>query len=260
MSRPIITFTTDFGLGSPYVAEMKGAALSICPDATLIDLTHAVPPQNVRLGAIYLAQAAPSFPPGSIHVGVVDPGVGTSRKIVVARSQGRYFVVPDNGLLSRVIQQNDLDYAVEANDKRFWRQEVSSTFHGRDIMTVLAAHLANGVAIDALGPKCERLVELDFPQPSITRDRLVGEVMAIDSFGNLISNVNASQLGNLAITSARCAGAAGMPTVQAYAERAEGEFVSLIGSSGWLEIAQVGGNAARELNVEVGEPIYFECR
>jgi S-adenosyl-L-methionine hydrolase (adenosine-forming) len=258
MPRPIITFTTDFGSGSPYVAEMKGVALSICPEAHLIDISHAVPAQDIRCGAIYLDQAARSFPPGSIHVAVVDPGVGTERRIVLARSQGRVFVAPDNGLLTRVAKSAGLELVVEANQDRYWNKDVSSTFHGRDIMTPLAAHVANGVAIEALGGPCEGLTELAFPEAQTTPSGLRGEVVAVDTFGNLVTNVNASHLSGHRVSSVRCGSASLAGLVRAYAEKERGELVALVGSSGWVEIAEVNGNAAGRLRAGVGEAIYLE--
>lgn len=258
MTRPIITFTTDFGEGSPYVAEMKGVALALCPEAQLVDISHGVPPQNVRCGARYLAQVANRFPAGSVHVAVVDPGVGTGRKIVVVRARGQTFVAPDNGLLSLVAPVDAIQLAVEANQEQFWQKNVSRTFHGRDIMTPLAAHVSNGVELEELGTKCDQLVELSWPKPLVTAARIEGEVTSIDSFGNLISNVNATDLAERNLTGIRCGSASIEGLVQAYAEQKEGELVALIGSCGWLEIAQVRGNAAKLLGVEVGEAIYLD--
>ena len=185
----IITLTTDFGLGSPYVAAMKGVMLSINPEARLVDISHAVGPQNVRQGALVLAEATTWFPAGTIHVGVVDPGVGTQRRIVYARIGDQQYIAPDNGLLSRLTLKTRPSQIITVENPEHWLPSVSNTFHGRDIMAPVAAQLSLGMEPDRLGPPRAELVELDWPQPRIESNAIVGEVIWIDGFGNLISNI-----------------------------------------------------------------------
>lgn len=258
MPRPIITFTTDFGVESPYVAEMKGVALSLCGEAQLIDITHAVPPQNIACGAFFLAQAAPRFPSGSIHVAVVDPGVGTPRKILVAQAGGRFFVAPDNGLLSRVVQWNGLEAIVEAGERWFEGEHISRTFHGRDIMTPLAARLANGASLAELGPACTRFVDIPWPKVVLRGNRTTGEVVAVDSFGNLLTNLRESHIGARPAATVGCGNVRGIPLVNTYGDAPRESLVALIGSSGWLEVAEVGGSAATRLAARCGALVYVE--
>lgn len=258
MTRPIITFTTDFGPASPYIAEMKGVALTLRRNAHLIDITHEIPPQNIRAGAWVLAQVAPSFPPNAIHVGVVDPGVGTNRTILVARNRLGVFVAPNNGLLSRVAAANPFEELVEAHEPRFWREQVSATFHGRDIMTPLAAHVAGGVPLSELGPACEHMAEFDWSEPRVNGETVEGAVVAVDSFGNLITNISQEHLGASPQWRIRCGNACVEQLSHTYADSPDGSFVALMGSSGWLEVAIVGGNAAARLNIAPGEPVVAE--
>lgn len=258
MSRPIITLTTDFGAASPYVAQMKGVILSRNPDATVVDVTHAVPPQDVRQGARVLEEVCPHFPAGSVHVAVVDPGVGTPRRIVCASMAARFYVAPDNGLLSRLARRTRPSLVVSATNEKFWREEVSRTFHGRDIMAPLAAALTQGVDPAEFGPAVDDLVELAWPEVEIGERSLRAEVVSVDSFGNLITDVTAAQLHGAAGDAPLRIECGGRPTsglVRSYAEAAGGSLVALIGSSGRLEIAVVNGDAGRELGVEPGEQV-----
>jgi len=187
--RSIITLLTDFGPDSPYVASLKGVILSLQPEAVLVDLSHSIRPQEVRQAAWVLAEAAPCFPPDTIHVAVVDPGVGTCRAIVYAAMAGQHFIAPDNGLLSLLADRHRPTRLVRLDNPAFWRAEVSRTFHGRDIMAPVAAHLSRGVGADRLGSPQESLVRIDWPQPRQEAHRTVGQVVWIDSFGNLITNL-----------------------------------------------------------------------
>src|SRR5262245_25705424 len=164
MSFPLITLTTDFGAGSRYVAAMKGVIYSIAPEARLVDLTHSIAPQDVRGGAIALAEAAPCFPPETIHVAVVDPGVGSSRAIVYARIGTQQFVAPDNGLLSRLAEREKPSKIIRIAELRFWLPVVSATFHGRDILALVAARLSLGLSPDELGPAIAELTELTWSE------------------------------------------------------------------------------------------------
>ena len=190
----LITFTTDFGEGSPYVAQMKAAALAIQPAAVFIDITHAVPPQDVRHGAVVLDDVAWRFPPGTIHVCVVDPGVGTVRKIVYACLADQHLVAPDNGVLSLLARRYPPSQIIALESPAYWHADVSATFHGRDIMAPVAAHVSLGVAPRDLGPPLARLAELDWPEVTCRPGGLAGEVILVDHFGNLITNIRRSML------------------------------------------------------------------
>jgi len=253
-SRPIVTLTTDFGSGSAYIAQMKGVILSIHRDVVLVDVTHDIPPQAVRHGALTLDDACWRFPPGSIHVAVVDPGVGTDRAILLAEIEGHWFIAPDNGLLSLASFGRASQFRRLTN-ARFWLPDVSATFHGRDIMAPAAAHLAAGAPPAEFGPVVPAPLQLDWPRPEFVGKECRGEVLIVDSFGNVVTNITANELarfgrsGELEVQiGATCV----RGIVQSYAERPPGTIVALVGSSGRLEIAVVNGHAARELGGEFG--------
>jgi S-adenosyl-L-methionine hydrolase (adenosine-forming) len=256
--RPIITLTTDFGLGSPYVAQIKGVILSRCRDVALIDITHAIGPQNVREGAIVLADVTPRFPAGTIHVAVVDPGVGTARRIVFAEIGEQRYLAPDNGLLSFLARDQQPGRIITLENPQYWLAEPSHTFHGRDIFAPVAAHLASGLDPVQLGPAREELVRLEWRQPQKTSSRIDGEVLYVDSFGNLINNISAAdaaELGDYGSLAIECGGHTVRGVVHTYGAAMPGELVAIIDSQGRLELAVVNGHAARELHVAEGEPV-----
>lgn len=194
MPAPLITLTTDFGYSSPYVAIMKGVVLSLCPEAKIIDLSHAIRPQDVRHAAYLIATAAPHFPPGTIHVCVVDPGVGTARAALYTQVGGQHLVGPDNGLFTLLWRQcrGELPVVRRLTNSRFWRPQVSSTFHGRDIFAPVAAYLAQGIDPCELGPLHPQ-PEMFSPQEVGSDERSCwGEIQFIDDFGNLITNIPAA--------------------------------------------------------------------
>ncbi len=254
----VITLLTDFGSGSPYVAAMKGVILSIHPAATIVDLCHDIPPQDIRRAALLLDEVADWFPPETIHVAVVDPGVGTSRAIVYARIGRQQFVAPDNGLLSRLAARTPPTKLIRLEDPAYWLPHVSTTFHGRDIMAPVAARLALGLDPDRLGPPLERLTALDWPEPRPSPSRIDGVVIEIDSFGNLITNITADLLAGRPTDRRVCVVCNIYETwgiYQAYAEQPRGMLVALIGSGNRLELALVGDNAARRLSVGLGAAV-----
>ncbi len=264
---PIITLLTDFGLGGSYVASMKGVVLSIQPAAVLVDITHCVGPQNVREAAWILAEATPRFPPGSIHVAVVDPGVGTDRAIAYAEIDGRHYIAPDNGLLSLLARRCPPTRLIRLENRSYWLPEVSHTFHGRDIMAPAAAHLSRGVDPGELGPPLERLVSLDWPRPHLEPRRIVGEIVWIDSFGNLITNIDRPtllehrllpEMPGAVRPTIRCRDTTVDRIVSAYAQAPPGTLVALVGSSGLLELAVVRGSAASRLGAHVGDPVVLQ--
>jgi S-adenosylmethionine hydrolase len=258
MTNSIITLTTDFGTGSPYVAQMKGVILSINPKVTLVDITHAVPPQDVRQGALALADTTTRFPDGSIHVCVVDPGVGTDREIVCAEIDRRYYVAPDNGVLSYLTRTKAPTRVVALSARRYWLSTPSSTFHGRDIMAPVAAHLSLGTAPVNFGRLAGGLVELDWPAAIVEKGCIKGAVIARDSFGNLITNLERGDFAEMAsreTAEVRCGGRQIPGIIDTYAQQSPGAVVALFGSSGRLEIAVVNGSAAEQLPVEIGDAV-----
>lgn len=254
----LITLTTDFGTGSPYVAAMKGVILTINPAVTVVDLTHDIRPQDVRHGALILEDVAERFPADTIHVVVVDPGVGTDRAICYARIGQQSYVAPDNGLLSRLARRQTPALLVRVTEPAYWLQPVSATFHGRDIMAPVAAHLSLGLSPARLGPPLERLVDLDWPEPDRRPGQIDGQILMIDSFGNLITNVTVDMLlelpyGERTRVTIREEQIAGI--FRTYGDRPAGTLVALVGSSGRLEVAIVGGSAAVTLRAGVGTPV-----
>ncbi len=254
----IITLTTDFGTGSPYVAAMKGVILSINPEVTLVDLTHDVPAQDVRHAAMVLDSVCPRFPENTIHVAVVDPGVGTERAIVYARMGGQQYIAPDNGVLSRLAERHRPEQIFRLANPEFWLPEVSNTFHGRDIMAPAAAHLTRGAPPERLGPPQDGLVAMQWLRVHRGERRLEGAVEQIDSYGNLITNITAEMLEGRPTDERACIICNIYETFgiyRTYAEQPPGTLVAIIGSTGQLELAVVGDNAARRLGIEIGMPV-----
>jgi S-adenosylmethionine hydrolase len=254
----IITLTTDFGTGSPYVAAMKGVILSINPSATVVDITHDIRPQDIRHGAVVLADVTELFPDDTIHVAVVDPGVGTDRLIVYARIGKQNFVVPDNGLLGELLERSPAEQIVRIENREFWRETVSNTFHGRDIMAPVAAHLGLGISPEKLGPVVESISKLEFPKPQIRPGRIDGVILEVDSFGNLITNITADMLVGYPMDERVCIVCGIYETfgiLSAYAQQHADMFVALVGSTGRLELAIVEGNASKRLGLQAGMPV-----
>ncbi len=254
----IITLTTDFGHGSPYVAAMKGVILSINADALLVDITHGIAPQNIRQAALVLADTAPWFPPETIHVAVVDPGVGTSRKIVYARMGGQQFVAPDNGLLSRLALSASPSTIITISAPEFWLPRVSATFHGRDIMAPVAARLSGGLDPGRLGPVQHELVTLEWTEARVSAKKIEGAIQSIDSFGNLITNIPADALTNVPRGEdvvILCDEHETRGIFNTYGDQPASTLIALIGSSGYLELAIVGDSAALMLGIRAGVPV-----
>lgn len=254
----IITLTTDFGAGSHYVAAMKGVILSIHPTAVIVDITHDIPAQDIRSAALMLDNVADWFPAGTIHVAVVDPGVGTDRPIVYAKIGQQHFIAPDNGLLSRLTARMRPDKIVHVLDPSYWLADVSATFHGRDIMAPVAARLAEGLDPDRLGPPLRQLTALDWSAASANLDRIDGAVIEIDGFGNLITNITVDMLAGRPTDRRVCIVCNIYETwgiYHAYADQPGGTLIALIGSSGRLELAIVHDNAAERLGIGVGAPV-----
>jgi S-adenosylmethionine hydrolase len=256
--RPIIAFLTDFGTRDHYVGAMKGAALTICPDATLVDITHEVPAHDVLSGALELAAAWTYFPDGTIFVAVVDPGVGSARRAIAASAGSRFFVAPDNGLLTLVFRDTPPALVVALSDPRFARALVSRTFEGRDRFAPAAAWLATGIELTSLGPPIDDYVLIDVPAPVVTPATIAGVVLQVDRFGNLITNIDRRMLEGFAGGAAARVSIASQdigPLAGTYADAPPDAACALIGSSDRLEIAVNGGSAAKRFGVVRGASV-----
>jgi len=254
----MITLTTDFGASSPYVAAMKGVILSINPEVRVIDISHSVPPQQVAVGSMVLDEVTRLFPPATIHVAVVDPGVGTSRPIVYVEIAGRRYICPDNGLLDRLAERESPSKIVHVTSDRFFRSPVAPTFHGRDIMAPVAAQLSLGLDPDELGPRLTHLRRLDWPGAEKMANRIEGEVVSVDSFGNLITNISQEMLAGVPTDDAvaiRCDEHETRSIFATYAEQPPMTLVAVIGSNDQLELAIVDDSATIMLGVGVGAPV-----
>jgi S-adenosyl-L-methionine hydrolase (adenosine-forming) len=254
----IITLTTDFGIGSRYVAAMKGVILSINPRATIVDISHAVPPRDIRAGAIVLAETACWFPAGTVHVAVVDPGVGSKRRVIYTEIASQRFITPDNGLVSRLALSKRPSKIFGVQEREYWLPEVSRTFHGRDIMAPVAARLSLGLAPEKLGPPLEQFVELPWAEVHRVPNRIEGEVIEVDSFGNLITNITKAMLegvpggDSVLIT---CDEHETMGIFATFSDQPPMTLMAHVGSTGRLELAIVDENASAMLGVKVGAPV-----
>jgi S-adenosylmethionine hydrolase len=249
---PIITLLSDFGERDPYVGSMKGVILSICRKARIIDITHDVAKFNIVEGGFILAAITRYFPVGTIHVAIVDPGVGTSRRGLLVRTKRSYLVGPDNGILWLAADKEGVEEVNEIRNPKYMLPEVSSTFHGRDVFCPVAAHLANGISMNEFGPETHDFMKLQFSRPTKNKGTVSGEVIHIDGFGNIVSNIMLKDIVELGIK----LGSTVTVTVgsvvkkakfcKSYGEVSEGEPLVLIGSTGFLEISINGRNAALE--------------
>ena len=266
---PIITLTTDFGTTDGYVAAMKGVILSVAPDAVIVDVTHNAPPQDVLHAAYVLSTAAPFFPPGTVHVAVVDPGVGTDRKAIALAAGGHAYVGPDNGIFSLILDPPPSPIpprastfaapvpegvaAVEIVDTRYRLPHVSATFHGRDVFAPAAAHLSRDVALGEFGPRLSHINCLAIAAPSAAEDGAVlAQIIHVDRFGNAVTNVRRQHLpADVATVEVK------EQAIQALTDTygTGTGLMALWGSAGWLEIALRDGNAAHSLGLTPGDPV-----
>jgi S-adenosylmethionine hydrolase len=260
----VITLLTDFGLADPYAGIMKGVILSANPDAVIVDLTHDIPPQDIMAAAYAIDSAFRYFPAGTIHIMVVDPGVGGERKILAAIAAGHVFLAPDNGVLTLILKSGAVDRIFQVENSRYFLHPVSRTFHGRDVFAPVAGHLSNGLSPAALGPETDpgRGMMLGLPLPRVTPGReIAGCVTRVDRFGNLITNIEQSQVAatfgktdprglKIAVGGSIITGLSG-----AYRDAPSGALLVLFGSAGWMEIAVNGGSAAEVCAAAVGSPV-----
>lgn len=252
MKNPIITLLTDFGTKDPFVGVMKGVLLSICPDAALVDLSHEVPPQAVMAGAFLLKTVLDYFPKGTVHLAVVDPGVGSARKAIALLSHGRYFVGPDNGLFTAALGK-EIEECVELTERKYQLPHPSTTFHGRDLFAPTAAYLAKGVPLSKLGKRLNNWVWREFPKPFKTVRGWTGQILWVDHFGNLITNLEAQHLPKSFRLKVGKTVVLNLTTHYAQAKR--GTVMALLGSSGNLEISVNGGSASEKLGVGIGTSV-----
>jgi S-adenosylmethionine hydrolase len=255
MPDPLITLSTDFGTSSPYVAAMKGVILSLNPAARVVDLSHAIPPQDVDHAAFFLASCLPYFPSDALHVVVVDPGVGSDRAALYVEVARQRLLVPDNGCWTSLELGGEPTRVIRLTESRFWRPQVSSTFHGRDIFAPVAGHLSLGVPPDALGTPASGWVRLAAKAPNLLAEGIDGEVVFVDTFGNLITNIPGTSLGPPDRFHVWVGESEVVYWVRTYAEADPGTLVALLSSTEKLEIAVVQGSAARELRQGVGAPV-----
>jgi S-adenosylmethionine hydrolase len=258
MPRPVIAMLTDFGLHDHYVGAIKGVILGICGEAQMVDITHDIPPQDVLSGAMELDAASRYFPPETIFLAVVDPGVGSARRAIAVEAGGFRFVGPDNGLLSLAVGADPVHISA-ITDPRYALRSASRTFEGRDRFAPAAAWLASGVDIRALGAQLTDMVRLQLPQPARDGDSLRGEILRADRFGNLITSITVDALDRFLAGRAGRVDTGGLNParlVATYADAHIGELCALIGSTGRLEVAVNAGNAADRIGAARGDAVF----
>lgn len=257
MPQPILTLTTDFGLSDHYVGAMKGVILGICPKAQVVDITHEIGPYQISEGAFAIAQAYRCFPKGTVHVVVVDPGVGTARRPIFMEAAGHRFIAPDNGVLSMIYAREAAKFRLISNDQYF-RKPVSTTFHGRDIFSPVAAHVAAGVPPSKLGKLIVDYLRPAFQNPVQTGKRQWnGQALKVDRFGNIVTNFYAGDFPDLAQRTFTFSVGAEQVGVLArnYAENSPGKLFAIVGSSGYYEISIGQASAAKATGCAAGSPV-----
>jgi hypothetical protein len=260
MPHPIVTFSSDFGNQDWFVGVVHGVLAAIAPGTCVVDLNHAIPPGDVARAAFILEAAAGDFPPGTIHLAVVDPGVGTERRALAVKARGAFFVGPDNGLLEWALCAPGAEVHA-LTETRWFRTPVSRTFHGRDVFAPVAAHLSLGVPLEQFGPRVQDLVRLPQTHPSFERGTLSGAIVFIDRFGNALTNLTEGALrasfGQVPDRDLVLAlpGRVILGLARSYGDAPVGALVAILGSSGRLEVAQVGGDATERLGLGVGDPV-----
>jgi S-adenosylmethionine hydrolase len=256
---PMITLTTDFGLEDPYVGIMKGVILNIHFDSQIVDITHGIPSQDVFAGALALKSSFRFFPKGTIHVAVVDPGVGSSRRPLLIRTEDYFFVGPDNGILFPALEGEKDLRIYHLNQDRFFLKPISHTFHGRDIFASVAGWLSKGIPPCDFGPRTEDFLTLKLPLPRRTGQRVLGTILRIDKFGNLITNLTARDFPEpFRGYALRVAGHEIRQHLSSYAEAEPKKPFTIFGSSGYLEISVNRGSAASQLKVREREEFELE--
>ena len=265
MEAPPIVLTTDFGLNDEYVGVLKGVILSINRQATIIDLSHGIPPQAVGRAADVLFHNFPYFPEGSVHVCVVDPGVGTARRIIVAKACNQMFIGPDNGVFSRILKADPGADVYELSNEDWFLENISTTFHGRDMMAPAAARLSLGASIEEAGPRIttDSCVTISTTAPLLSEDEIRGEISAIDRFGNLITNIETSLLMDFGLVPGLTVRIKShlLQFIQgSYGHLPDNQPTAIINSSGMLELCVKNDNAATILEVGIGEKVVVKSK
>lgn len=260
-TTPLISLLSDFGLKDPYVGEMKAVILSICPEACIIDISHNIEKFNTHMGAFVLASAAPYFPRSTVHAAVVDPGVGTKRRPLIVETERSLYVGPDNGLLMLSARSEGIRHAYKISNSEYMLPRVSTTFHGRDIFAPAAAHLAKGCTPSEFGHEVRDYVVPRFANPQIRKGGLLGEILHIDDFGNVISNISVKALEKVGIKEGCLLHvefkhkALNLKFCSAYGEVVSKTPLALIGSSNFLEVSVNQGNASKTFKAKIGDSI-----
>lgn len=255
--KPLITLTTDFGTADWFVGVMKGVLLGLNPRIQVVDLTHEISPGDLPAGAFALMTSCRYFPKGSIHVAVIDPGVGSRRQAIAVETEDYFFVGPDNGVLSWALRHQRLRRVVSLENPAYFRKPVSHTFHGRDVFAPVAAHLTRGVSMSKLGPALRTFQRLKWPETKSSSGIVFGEVLYLDRFGNALTNIDATSLEELTVQTLRVGidRRPAFPVAEYYQAVPQGAPVAILGSSGFLEIAVNGGSAARRLGLKTGTKV-----
>jgi S-adenosyl-L-methionine hydrolase (adenosine-forming) len=255
----IITLLTDFGSTSFFPAAMKGVIMGICPDVRIVDVTHSVPEHDIVAGSYALYATYHNFPLGTIHVAVVDPGVGSERNIVAVKMHGYTFITPDNGLMSFLLKSDTPEEIFAVENSALWAKEVSPTFHGRDVFAHVAAHLAGGVPIEEVGPRKRELVRLDISSAEVSEAGVSGEIVSIDRFGNLVTNIRGTVLPGSPKERAKVVVKVSGHTIngvnRTYVDVPLGELVVYVGSTGLMEIGRNRGSARDVLGAGIGHAV-----
>jgi len=260
----MITLLTDFGLSDAYVGIMKGVIWQISPQVKIVDITHNIPPQDIYTASLTLKKALPFFPKGTVHTAVIDPGVGTLRRPIAMVVNGHYFVGPDNGLFSHIIvDAKKKKHGIKIyhlNNQRYWLKNISNVFHGRDIFAPSAAHIAQGIPLDDMGIMINDPVELKLPRLTISSNTITGEIIQIDHFGNIETNIEKSILKGVVNLKIKIKGLTIERIINTFAEGEDGEIVAIFDSSDYLSINKVNGNAAKDMKVSMGTKIEIILR
>ena len=261
--HPPITLTTDFGLEDDYVGVMKGVIHSINPGVTVVDLTHYIPPQDIEWTAYIIYYSFDYFPKGSIHVIVVDPGVGSSRPIKLIKLNGHYFLSPDNGVMTKLLNQYQPEGIWTINNQEYFLPDISNTFHGRDIFAPVAAHLSKGVTPELMGKASREVKNLSLPEPQIKANEITGRIIHIDRFGNLITDIEHRMIAQLSASwdnlSIHLSNQILSGIKKSYEEVEEGKTLAIFGSKGLLEISVNKGNAAKMLIIKNRDQVRITC-
>jgi S-adenosyl-L-methionine hydrolase (adenosine-forming) len=262
LSNPIITLTTDYGTGDHLAGVLKGVILRILPNATIVDISHQVPPTDLLDGALTIGSAYRFFPPRTVHVVVVDPGVGTQRRPILVSGEQQYFVAPDNGVLSVVYEREPSVHVRHVTADHYFLHPLSETFHGRDVFAPVAAWLAKTYQPEVFGEEVSDFVRFTVPRPKPSGETLKGVVLRVDTFGNIMTNLTPEDVPSAMAAAGKISLRIGNTRVErlarTFAQGASGEPIALVGSSGYLEVALNRGNAARSLGVARGAEVTLE--